>query len=345
MPGELEGDRVVVRDEREGSTLYNKGAFGTPRSGGGLDLDLVEAAYLVEHNRLEVREKGQPRDLGQLLARGVAAGGAFEIRWHVYRDLRGRTLAVKPERRADFQIYPRGALPGRDAATHLVHAIGERETFQPAQFVADAREAAKFGKKVLAALVDEEGDVTYYEARLDDPKGEMPPRLADLPGRAEVLTDRVLVRDGMLRDELTKEHYGRAAGPALELSLAEAVFLAERAGLSAVEAAGGARVDAAALAQRAAVQQPDFALRYAAYVDLRARGLVPKTGFKYGTHYRAYRGAPDESHAPFLVHAVPADVSIPWPDVAGLVRLSHGVRKTALLFVDGAYLRLTWTRP
>src|SRR3989442_15143601 len=67
MAGELLDDRVIVDDPAEGSGGYNRGFFGTPRSGGGLELNLLEAVYLVEGGRLELRRRG----------RGGAAPGLF----------------------------------------------------------------------------------------------------------------------------------------------------------------------------------------------------------------------------------------------------------------------------
>ena len=63
------------------------------------------------------------------------------------------------------------------------------------------------------------------------------------------------------------------------------------------------------------------------YDDLRERGLVVKTGFKYGTHFRAYDQDPGREHARFLVHAVPRDHETSWPELSRAVRLAHGVRK------------------
>ena len=48
MTGHLVDDTVTVKEQKEGSQLYNKGNYGYPRSGGGIDLDLVEATYLVD---------------------------------------------------------------------------------------------------------------------------------------------------------------------------------------------------------------------------------------------------------------------------------------------------------
>ena len=75
MPGELRGNRVVIEDPAESSTLQNKGSYGEALSGGGLSLTLLEAVYLVEAQRLEVRRHGKPVPLGELF-RIAGAGQA-----------------------------------------------------------------------------------------------------------------------------------------------------------------------------------------------------------------------------------------------------------------------------
>ncbi|MHB8585165.1 MAG: tRNA-intron lyase [Thermoplasmatota archaeon] len=379
MPrGELVGGTVVVRDEREGTQLYNKGAFGTPRSGGGLEMSLVEAAYLVEAGRLEVEgaargAEGRGMTVLEILGRGAATEAAFEVRWLVYRDLRGRTMTPKAASSMDYQLWARGTLPGRDAPSHLVKVVSESELCIPHAVAEAALHATRFRRRLLYALVDEEADVTYYEVKVENlaspasaPAGRVPVQGVE----AMLLSERVLVQDPSAVAALGAHQYGHLLGPLLELSLSEAAYLVSRGALHITPASvpGEKRpeekrpeekrpeekrpeekrpeeVDADALARRAAKNQPDFALRHAAYADLRDRGLVPKTGFKYGTHFRVYDGSAEETHAPFLVHAVDARTPIPWPDIAGWVRVAHGVRKELLLFVDGTYLRLTWTRP
>ena len=59
MPGELVKDSVIIADQTEASQIYNKGYYGYPMSGGGLEMDLLEAVYLVECGRLEVRRQGE----------------------------------------------------------------------------------------------------------------------------------------------------------------------------------------------------------------------------------------------------------------------------------------------
>lgn len=47
MPGVLKGSSVFVEDRSEASRIYSKGCFGFPLSGGSLELDLIEAAFLM----------------------------------------------------------------------------------------------------------------------------------------------------------------------------------------------------------------------------------------------------------------------------------------------------------
>src|SRR5207302_283571 len=96
----------------EASALYNRGYFGTPRSGGALELDLLEAVYLVEADRLEVRREGRRVSARDLFRAAGAAVPSFEIRYLVYRDLRQRGYVVESRGDPiDFQVYPRGGAP------------------------------------------------------------------------------------------------------------------------------------------------------------------------------------------------------------------------------------------
>ncbi len=48
MSGRLLEGKVLVADEGDGRRLYNRGYFGNHLPGVGVELDLVEAAYLSE---------------------------------------------------------------------------------------------------------------------------------------------------------------------------------------------------------------------------------------------------------------------------------------------------------
>src|SRR3989442_13912657 len=86
MAGELREGRVVVDDSGEGSALYNRGFFGPPQPGGGVELNLLEAVYLVEAGRLEIRRRGKPGSGRGRFRAADAAVDAFGIRYLRYRD-------------------------------------------------------------------------------------------------------------------------------------------------------------------------------------------------------------------------------------------------------------------
>src|SRR5437899_5754787 len=166
MAGELLDDRVIVDDPAEGSGVHNRGFFGTPRSGGGLELNLLEAVYLVEGGRLEVRRRGRAVSARELFRAASASMTAFEIRYLVYRDLRARGYVVEARGGpVDFQVYPRGGAPKKTPSKYWVRALSERAVFDLAELLGRTEEAAAVRKTLLLGLVDEESDLTYYSVR------------------------------------------------------------------------------------------------------------------------------------------------------------------------------------
>ena len=350
MGGELSGDRVTVRDAAEASAFYNRGYFGSPQSGGALQLDLLEAVYLVEGDRLEVRRGGRRVSARDLFRAAGAAIPSFEIRYLVYRDLRQRGYIVEARSGAvDFQVYPRGGAPKKTPSKYWVRALSERAVFDLAELLERAEEAAAVRKTLLLGLVDEESDLTYYGVREAHPRGH---RTIGAPkGRVVMhfLGDRAVVID---EDEARALHeagfFGKMIGRRLQLSLLETAFLL-KAGFAEVRNAETDRpIRLERLTKEAKAVQPDFGLRLQAYEDLTARGVISKTGFKYGSHFRAYEGDPETHHAKYLVHVVPKGHRGAWPEISRAVRLAHGVKKQILFgeVGDGVrYVKLERVRP
>jgi tRNA-intron endonuclease len=350
MPGELSADRVVIEDATEASSLYNRGYFGTPRSGGSLELDLLEAVYLVEAERLEVRRGGRavsPRDLFRAAG---AAVPSFEILYLVYRDLRQRGYIVESRSgSADFQVYPRGGAPKKTPSKYWVRALSERAVFDLAELLERAEEAAAVRKTLLLGLVDEESDLTYYSVREALPTGHRPIGTPKERVVVHFLGDRAVVIDEVQGRALHEAgFFGKMIGRRLQLSLLETAFLL-KGGFAEVRNADTDRpIGLARLTKEAKEIQPDFDLRLRAYEDLTGRGVISKTGFKYGSHFRAYEGDPETHHAKYLVHVVPKGHRGAWPEISRAVRLAHGVKKQILFgeVGDGVrYVKLERVRP
>ncbi|MDX1612193.1 MAG: hypothetical protein R3185_07470, partial [Candidatus Thermoplasmatota archaeon] len=137
--------------------------------------------------------------------------------------------------------------------------------------------------------------------------------------------------------------YGNKAGGEQYLSLAEAHHLATH-GLDLVDA-NEAQVGPEETLARAKNVYPHGELVLQAYSWLRDLDLVPRTGLKFGVHFRVYKSRPGEGHAPFLVHALPEAASWTYQDIARIVRLAHSVRKRAVVWTPRGAFTAAWTRP
>ena len=350
MAGELVDDRVIVDDPAEASGVYNRGFFGAPQSGGGLELNLLEAVYLVEGGRLDIRRRGRTVSARELFRAASASIDAFEIRYLVYRDLRSRGYVVEARGGpVDFQVYPRGGAPKKTPSKYWVRALSERAVFDLAELLGRAEEAAAVRKTLLLGLVDEESDLTYYSVREAHPRGHQTATIRKADVVVHFLGDRAVVIDEVQAKELHEAgFFGKIVGRRLQLSLLETAYLL-KAGLVEVRNADTDRpIRLARLVKEAKSIQPDFELRLQAYEDLTGRGVISKTGFKYGSHFRAYEGDPETHHAKYLVHVVPKGHRGAWPEISRAVRLAHGVKKQILFGEVGQgvrYVKLERVRP
>jgi len=85
----------------------------------------------------------------------------------------------------------------------------------------------------------------------------------------------------------------------------------------------------------AAMIDREFQSKYVIYADLRDKGLVPKTGYKFGSHFRVYRRA-QQTHSTELIHVLPETHVFSLPALARAVRLAHGVKKRMIFaFIAG----------
>ncbi len=324
---------MLVEDQSEASQIHNKGYYGVPQSGGSLKLDLMEAIYLEESERLEVVSDGRTIPAPELLRIAHKMSEGFEIRYLVYRELRQRGYVVKlGQPPLDFRVFPRGGSPNKTPSKWWVAAISERSTFDLGTLLESLDRTTDVRKKLLLAVVDEESDVTYYEVKRVAPKGRLGAVDMGVVSEGLLMADRVMITDKTEAAALHGGHFfGKPVGPSLQLSLIEAAFLVEVGVLKLKDAKTNRPLTLASLRKRARALQPDFDLRLDAFKDMKGKGLVVKTGFKYGSHFRAYEGDPGKMHARYLVHAVPKDYRAMWPEVSRAVRLAHGVKKEILL--------------
>ena len=91
----------------------------------------------------------------------------IQIKSSVFKDLRQRGYIVKTALKfgADFRVYPKGVKLGKKHAKWIVFVDYETSKMTWHEFSAKNRVAHSTKKNLLIAIVDEEGDMTYYEVK------------------------------------------------------------------------------------------------------------------------------------------------------------------------------------
>jgi tRNA-intron endonuclease len=82
---------------------------------------------------------------------------------------KGYVLKTALKYGADFRVYEKGVKPGEAHARWVLFAIKEKDAIDWKEFVAKNRIAHSIKKNLLIGIVDEEGDVSYYEVSWTKP--------------------------------------------------------------------------------------------------------------------------------------------------------------------------------
>ena len=126
-----------------------------------------------------------------------------------------------------------------------------------------------------------------------------------------------------------KSQFGKLSEDCLELSLMEAAYLMESGRLDIYE--NNEKCEIQYIIDM--IREDNLYGKYLVYRDLKNRGYIIKTGFKYGSEFRLYeRGTgPGKTHSDFLVKVLYETNEVNVLDFASYVRVSHGVNKKLLL--------------
>mgnify|MGYP001031537902 FL=1 len=328
-------DGVHVRLGPEGKSLYEQSGYGRPE-GDGLRLAPEEALYLLHRGRIEV-----PGHTFDSLLATLAARSNCMRSFLVYRDIRERGYAVQTGPH-DFRVFRRGQRPGRGPSQYSVSVVSERDLVVFEKVVGEVSASQNIRKQHVIAAVDDENELTYYEVKIKALEGgeggEGRPDLAgELVGRyAIVHTAGASLPGG----------WGMQLDPGrLVLSPLEILCLMRSGHLALAE--NGRPIDIEEFSKLARESDVEFPEKLAVYEDLRGMGYVPRTGYKFGHHFRVYTGR--KPHSEMLVQALPGSASLPMSSISRSVRLTHSVKKKMLfacvhnggiLYVEFARIKL-----
>jgi tRNA-intron endonuclease len=138
---------------------------------------LVEALLLLKRGRIRVFKEGKQLDFKELFAHSAALDKRFTERYRVYEDLRERGLLVRTGYKfgCDFRVYERGVQlkkgpkSAKEHTKWIVFAVPEDYSCSFQELSRAVRLAHNIRARMLWAIVDNEGDVTYLQVTRHKP--------------------------------------------------------------------------------------------------------------------------------------------------------------------------------
>ena len=331
-------DGTIVRTGKDGRPLYEQSGYGRP-DGEGLRFSPVEALYLLHRQKIEV--PGYSFDT--LFAR-FSAQPNFMRSYFVYRDLRERGYVVQTGPH-DFRIFKRGEKPGKGASVYLVRVLSERDPIRFEKLIEEVIASKNMRKQYVLAVVDDEDELTYYEIKLPKP-ADACSTLPALSHHEAMLVGKSAMVATPERSDLELAGYGKRLDPGrLILSPLELLYLIGKGTITLTR--DTAIVSPSEFLRIAAETDQELSIKNAVYANLRSHDYTPRTGYKFGHHFRVYCGK--NVHSDLLVHAVEKESELPMSVISRSVRLAHSVKKkmffgavhsSGIQFVEFARIKL-----
>ena len=344
ITGELKDHSIIVEKPKDVGRLYNKSRMGQTLSGGILSLDLIEGCFLIDEGKINIfynEQKINFEDLVKIASKDI---DNFEIKYLVFKDLRKRGHIIKL---SENKIYDLSQFNKKEKKPEFFVCVFSERDFFDIDKTHNLLDKLSKGSVLWFAIVDDEGDITYYEVLHKDFKGNIKQRsYGKIKGI--VLDNRVLIFDNKKKDLFEKEFFGKPFGSALQLSFVEALYLIDRKVLS-LEDKSNKKISKVKFLKYVKTKHSSILSNLHVFKDLKNHSLVVKTGFKFGTNFRVYTDHPDDIHAEYLVHVVDKDFTSLWSEFSRAVRLAHSVNKeivfARILREDVEYICFARLRP
>lgn len=158
-------DTAIVNAE-DAQRVYEKGFYGDIQEDETLKLSPVETLLLVERNRLEVlNENNEALNFQTLTKIFMKSNSDIWLKYLVYRDLRSRGYVVRAGYggNINFRLYPRGAKLGTDTSKSLIYTVSEGAPIGLEDLDRVTKLAVSTRKRLTMAVVNRQGEVTYYQ--------------------------------------------------------------------------------------------------------------------------------------------------------------------------------------
>ncbi len=154
----------ITSNSRRAYTEFNQSSFGE-KFEDKIKYSLSEAMFLVQEGKMEIVQNKKVLSSEELFKKISKLDKKFPIKYLVFKDLRKQGYIVKTALKfgAEFRVYEKGKKVGKVHAKWVVFTDSEGNKTSWHEFAAKNRVAHSTNKKLLLAIVDEEGKPLYYE--------------------------------------------------------------------------------------------------------------------------------------------------------------------------------------
>jgi tRNA-intron endonuclease len=158
------GKGYVISEDAD--RISQQGFYGTRLEDGRLELEPVELLHLMERKRVIVSSpSGRAIAAKDIINQLQGSDSRLWVSYLVFRDLRSRGYAVRQGfgKAIGFRVYARGERPGAASANQLIYVLKEDEAISLSDLDMITETALASRKKLVFALVDQNGEVNYYK--------------------------------------------------------------------------------------------------------------------------------------------------------------------------------------
>ena len=144
--------------------LFDKSNFGEKKEN-KIEYSFAETLFLVLSKKMQVYSSSKLISFEKLLSKIKKIDKKIEMKLAVYSDLRKKGYIPKAALKfgAEFRVYDKGTKPGKDHAKWILFSTKENDIIKWQDFAAKNRIAHSTRKHLLIAILDQEGDITYYQ--------------------------------------------------------------------------------------------------------------------------------------------------------------------------------------
>ncbi|MCX8189914.1 MAG: tRNA-intron lyase [Candidatus Diapherotrites archaeon] len=140
-----------------------------------------------------------------------------------------------------------------------------------------------------------------------------------------LLENKAIVENPRFRDELLQESFGELIERKLVLDLNEALYLLKKGRIKIKH--GKKDLTEETLLNMGISEDKRFYTKYLVFEDLRSKGYVVKTGYKFGFDFRVYpKGKkPGEAHTQYVVNVCKQNDVFKMHEMSRMIRLSGNI--------------------